>query len=260
MHLIPVSPRLSVFLKLYAFLAAVTVLLLYFGISHAEFSTKSRLRAAELVSETFRDVKQTDVSVPCTKTCNAQLHCLVECTFQYTLLDEYKGTVTKRNCSSTGLSTTNASLATPVRWSCSFDYVVNEAAFDIKDSETIFRWRWVTWLSLILVVLDLAAAVLLRRVERAIADKYMAATSDLRRNGVLHEHEKLRMALTIATIFGFVLAGLYGSAALYGTTFQSFSAVDALYRFLISSILLISFLYLAVMEVLFIVLWNIRDT
>ncbi|KAH7717440.1 hypothetical protein AAVH_15171 [Aphelenchoides avenae] len=178
---IPVPPRLSAFLLLLAFLAALMLVLLPFGVSYAEFSTRSRLRAAGLVPESFHDVKRDDVSVPCTTTCDSQLACHAECTFQYALLDEGKGTIMKRNCSSTGLPTTNASLATAIRWNCSFDYVVNEAAADIKASEMAFQWHWVMFTGLVLAMLHMAASVLLLRMDRTIADEYMAATQSRRR-------------------------------------------------------------------------------
>lgn len=69
----------------------------------------------------------------------------------------------------------------------------------------------------------------MHRVDRKIADKYMAATSGPRRESVLKKHMKLRKAVIGYSVAGFVFAGLYASAVLYGTTFQSFWAADALF-------------------------------
>lgn len=72
----------------------------------AKVATQRRLRAAGLVPESFHDVQQVREKyspvLPCTTTCDSQQKCHAECTFDYTLLDERKGKITKRNCSSTG--------------------------------------------------------------------------------------------------------------------------------------------------------------
>ncbi|KAH7702687.1 hypothetical protein AAVH_30152, partial [Aphelenchoides avenae] len=227
---IPVPLKLSVRLKLLALLAAAMLLLLPIGIACAQYSTRSRLRAAGLVPESFHDVQQfqrDDVPVAsCTTTCDSPLQCHARCDFQYTILDQSKGRVTKQNCSSTGLLTTNASIGTPVGWTCSFDYMVDEAGVDIEVSKMTFQWHWVTWTGLFLAVLDLVVAALLLREDRWIADDYMFAAQyrvRYRKNEKYRKafidrdrrmHDKLRKTLIGAIAAAFIFTGLYASVAL----------------------------------------------
>ncbi|KAH7723500.1 hypothetical protein AAVH_08979 [Aphelenchoides avenae] len=116
-----------------------------------------------------------------------------ECAFQHTLLDKkIKGTVTKRTCSNIGLPATNASLATPVGWNCSFDYVSKKAAVDFKAREMILGRHWITWFNLFVGVFDLVYAVRVLPTDRTIADDYMAAIHDPPRDRIRSEHEALR--------------------------------------------------------------------
>ncbi|KAH7700712.1 hypothetical protein AAVH_32165 [Aphelenchoides avenae] len=92
-----------------------------------------------------------------------------------------------------------------------------------------FQWQWATWSGLVLAVLHLAAAVLLLRLDRTIADEYMAATPGRGHDGIRRKHEKLRHIVIGAIIVAFTFAGLYGFATLYGMTFVSFWAIDALF-------------------------------
>ncbi|KAH7722850.1 hypothetical protein AAVH_09667 [Aphelenchoides avenae] len=137
---IPIPPRLSLSLKLLAFLAVVTLLvLLPLGIVYARRSTQSRLRATGLVPESLRDVQRLlEVSKDpdaCRTTCDSQWRCYAECDFKYTLQDKSQGTIAKRNCSIIGLPTANASPAIAFGLTCSFGYTVNEKTFDIKESQ-----------------------------------------------------------------------------------------------------------------------------
>ncbi|KAH7723502.1 hypothetical protein AAVH_08981 [Aphelenchoides avenae] len=227
---IPVPPRLSISLKLGAFLAFVTLLLLPVGISFAQISTEGRLRAAGLVPESVHQIQKWDLTVPSTATCDSQQQCHAECAFQHTLLGEkIKGTITTRNCSNLGLPATNASLATPVGWNCSFDYVSKKAAVDFKAREMILGRHWITWFNLFVGVFHLMYAVRVLRTDRTIADDYMAAIHDPQRDRIRREHEALRKGVIGATVIASVFVGLYGFGALFGMTLQSFSAVDAFF-------------------------------
>ncbi|KAH7660402.1 hypothetical protein AAVH_43814, partial [Aphelenchoides avenae] len=213
---IPVPPRLSTRLKLLAFLAVVTLLLLPVGIAYARRSTRSRLRAAGLVPERLHEVQRflrvyDEHPVACRRTCDSsQLRCHAECDFKYTLRDVSGGTITKRNCSSTGFPTTNASPSI-VGWNCSFDYAVNEATIDIGESEVrFFEWLIATLMNVLLAIVASADAMKFLRRDRRIADKYMAATSGPCRDRVLRKHEKLRKGFIRVSVAAFVLAGLYG--------------------------------------------------
>ncbi|KAH7700610.1 hypothetical protein AAVH_32267, partial [Aphelenchoides avenae] len=113
----------------------------------------------------------------------------------------------------------DASLATHVGWKCSFDYAVKEDTVDIGESDRrSFEWHWVMWTNLFNATVTLVVAVILLRRDRRIADQYMAATSGQRRGRVLKKHRKLRIVVIVGSVAGFILAGLYGSAALYGMT------------------------------------------
>lgn len=216
------------------------------GIAHAHIATRSRLRAAGIVSESFHDVQQFQyfysrgwkVLLPCTTTCASHLQCHAECTFQYTLLEERKGTITKRNCS---LSTSDASLSPYVGWSCSFDYAVNEAAVD-ADMDAFSRLEriQVATISVILAILAVADVAMLFRMNRTVADAYMAATSSARREEIRTKHEKLLDLLFRTTVVS-IMGGFCGAAALRGMTFQSFLDVDNLFIPLLAVSSLLSF-------------------
>ncbi|KAH7705037.1 hypothetical protein AAVH_27757 [Aphelenchoides avenae] len=144
---IPVPPRLSMRLKCLALLAVATHLLLPIGIVLARRSTRSGLRATGFVPDSYRDVQHFlglyHQQFACSTKCDAQLQCHSECALQYTVQDESKGTITKRNCSITGLSFTNASLATRLGLKCSFDYAVKDDTDDSEESYVItFEWHW----------------------------------------------------------------------------------------------------------------------
>lgn len=107
-----------------------------------------------------------------------------------------------------------------------------------------FEWHLVLWTNLFLAMLALADAVKTLRMDRRIADKYTAANSGPRRSSILKEHQELRKDVIGASIAAFTLAGLYGSAALYGTTFQLFSAVQTLFTVLVLTSFYINFVLL----------------
>lgn len=64
--------------------------------NYAKIETRSRLTAGGMVPELFHSVTRDNVSVPCTTTCDSQLTCHAECAFEYPLLDERKGIITKK--------------------------------------------------------------------------------------------------------------------------------------------------------------------
>lgn len=125
---------------------------------------------------------------------------------------------------------TNASNAAQVGWDCSFDYVVNETTVDSFVAK--FEADWgpsVRNVTLYLAVIALAVAVQLHRVNRRIANAYMAATEPSLRVRFQKEHDNMRKVIIRAAVAALISAGLHGSAALYGSTFQAFGAVDALF-------------------------------
>ncbi|KAH7699551.1 hypothetical protein AAVH_33345, partial [Aphelenchoides avenae] len=212
---IPVPPRLSTRLKCLALLAIVMHLLLPIGIVFARRSTRSGLRATGFVPDSYRDVQHFlgvyHQRFACSTKCDAQLQCHSECGLQYTVQDESKGSITKRNCSIAGWPFTNASLATRIELKCSFDYAVKDDTDDNGESHLItFEWHWVTWTTLFLALFAWAVAVRLLRRDRKVADQYMAATSGPRRDRVLKKHRKLRKVAVNATVVCYALAGLYG--------------------------------------------------
>lgn len=143
------------------------------------------------------------------------------------------------------MSFTNASLATRLGLKCSFDYAVKDDTDDSEESYVItFEWHWVMWTNLLLAIFVSAVAVRLHRRGRKVADQYMAATSGQRRGRVMKKHRKLRKVVINATIVCFILVGLYGSAALFGMTLQSFWAVNVVFRVLLMLSCIVNFVLL----------------
>lgn len=123
----------------------------------------------------------------------------------------------------------DVSLATRLGWKCSFGYALKEYTVDSGESEVIsFEWHFAMWTNLFLAMVASAIAAKVLRMDRTFADQYMAATSGSRRDRILKKHWKLRRIVIVASVTGFILAGLYGSVALYGTTLQSFWDVNVL--------------------------------
>lgn len=118
------------------------------------------------------------------------------------------------------------------------------AELDVQVSETSFGWHWAVWTSLVLAVLDLTVAALLLGMDIRIADEYVAAVHDQAREIIRGKHENLRKYVIGTVVGAFILAGLYGSAALYGMTLQSFWAVSVLFLPLLVSLPFIHFFLL----------------
>lgn len=132
-----------------------------------------------------------------------------------------------------GLSTTNESLATDVGLKCAFSYEVNKTvvAFDVGKLDPVLACVCV-----LITVLSVLNFALLLQANRKIGDAYMAATWHLRREWLQREHEDLRKIVISETVVTLVLAVLYGLSALYGTTFQSFWAVDVWFKLLFTAV------------------------
>lgn len=113
-----------------------------------------------------------------------------------------------------------------------------------------FEWQFVLCFNLFAAMVASADVVILLRLDRTIAGKYMATTWAPARDSLLATHERLRKVAIGGSVAGFTLAGLYGSAALYGTTFESYTAVDALFIPLWLTLSYVNFFLLSIIGIL----------
>ncbi|KAH7722837.1 hypothetical protein AAVH_09652 [Aphelenchoides avenae] len=87
---------------------------------------------------------------------------------------------------------------------------IDQTIVDFVESNLAsFEWHFVMCTNLLLALLASVAAVKLLRMDRWIADKYMAdATWAPGRDRALEKHEKLRKVVICASIVAFTFAGL----------------------------------------------------
>lgn len=139
------------------------------------------------------------------------------------------------------MSQGSGSIPKQVGWNCSFDYSVNEATVDseLRNHEAFWD-EVVTWITIVLAALALVDIILVLRASRKIGESYMVAMNLPRRDGLRREHEELRKTVTVATIIAYIFGGFCGSAALYGTTLQTFHAADNFFGLLFLTSLFIS--------------------